>query len=753
MYGGIVASGQPGVPGGAEGHASVSGALAGWAERTPDAVAFRFLPAGGEPKALSFAGLNRQVDIIASALASRQEPGSRALLVFKPGLDFIAAFVACLRAGVVAVPLRPPGPRETGGRIAAVIADAGADLILTHGEAASLPAGHALDCPILEVDGLRAPDAPAAGPARHSELALLQYTSGTTGTPKGVMVRHANLMSNIAIMMQRLGVGPGSATVSWLPHYHDMGLVGPILVALVSGNSANLIAPADFLRAPLSWLEAISRYRADMAIGPNFGYELCAAKLLDGGEALDALGIDLSCLRVAVVGAEPVRAATLARFLSAAAPLGFPSQAFFPSYGLAECTLFVDGIQGTLAGTVRRFDAQALKEGKAASGKERVLVACGMRDGESETSVVIADPDVETVLPDGSIGEVCVSGPGVAAGYWGREAETAAVFDRPIAGAPGHYMRTGDLGFYHEGKLFITGRRDDLIILNGVNHHPQDLEATAASTHPALSAWRAAVIAVEDAGHYRVIALIEIPREVRFSLDPEKLIASIREAVFDGHELPLHDVVLLSPGRLPVTSSGKVRRRACRELFQSGEIESLRWRAAGRKREQGQRAAETATAAPTGAASSPATPLDTLREIIAEVSGHPVAEVDASLRMSAQPVDSLKLIQIQLLLESRLGLRLTVESMLAANSLAALAAGLDPFRLPLAAELHADSSLPAEYVPPSEAWEPGGDLLVTGATGMLGAHIVRELIARTSARIHCLLAGDRRSPREGSSGI
>ena len=566
MYGGIGASGQPGVLGGAEGHASVSGALAGWAERTPDAVAFRFLPAGGEPKALSFAALNRQVDIIASALASRQEPGSRALLVFKPGLDFIAAFVACLRAGVVAVPLRPPGLRETGGRIAAVIADAGADLILTHGEAASLLAGHALDCPILEVDGLRAPDAPAAGPARHSELALLQYTSGTSGTPKGVMVRHANLMSNIAIMMQRLGVGPGSATVSWLPHYHDMGLVGPILVALVSGNSANLIAPADFLRAPLSWLEAISRYRADMAIGPNFGYELCAAKLLDGGEALDALPIDLSCLRVAVVGAEPVRAATLARFLSAAAPLGFPSQAFFPSYGLAECTLFVDGIQGTLAATVRRFDAQALKGGKAAAGKERVLVACGMRDGESETSVVIADPDVETVLPDGSIGEVCVSGPGVAAGYWGREAETAAVFDRSIAGMAGRYLRTGDLGFYHEGKLFITGRRDDLIILNGVNHHPQDIEATAASTHLALSAWRTAVVAVEDAGHCRVIALIEIPREARFSLDPEKLIASIREAVFDGHELPLHDVVLLSPGRLPVTSSGKVRRRACREL-------------------------------------------------------------------------------------------------------------------------------------------------------------------------------------------
>ena len=232
MYGGMGASGQPGVLGGAEGHASVSGALAGWAERIPDAVAFRFLPAGGEPKALSFAALNRQVDIIASALASRQEPGSRALLVFKPGLDFIAAFVACLRAGVVAVPLRPPGPRETGGRIAAVIADAGADLILTHGEAASLLTGHALDCPILEVDGLQAPDAPAAGPARHSELALLQYTSGTSGTPKGVMVRHANLMSNIAIMMQRLGVGPGSATVSWLPHYHDMGLVGPILVGL-----------------------------------------------------------------------------------------------------------------------------------------------------------------------------------------------------------------------------------------------------------------------------------------------------------------------------------------------------------------------------------------------------------------------------------------------------------------------------------------------------------------------------------------
>jgi acyl-CoA synthetase (AMP-forming)/AMP-acid ligase II len=329
------------------------------------------------------------------------------------------------------------------------------------------------------------------------------------------MVRHANLMSNIAIMMQRLGVGPGSATVSWLPHYHDMGLVGPILVALVSGNSANLIAPADFLRAPLSWLEAISRYRADMAIGPNFGYELCAAKLLDGGEVLDALAIDLSCLRVAVVGAEPVRAATLARFLSAAAPLGFPSQAFFPSYGLAECTLFVDGIQGTLAGTVRRFDAQALKEGKAAAGKERVLVACGMRDGESETSVVIADPDVETVLPDGSISAGLRVGPGCSHGYWGREwRQRPSSIARSRARRPLYADRRSR--FYHEGKLFITGRRDDLIILNGVNHHPRISRPRRPSTHLALSAWRAAVVAVEDAGHCRVIALIEIPARRAF---------------------------------------------------------------------------------------------------------------------------------------------------------------------------------------------------------------------------------------------
>ena len=291
------------------------------------------------------------------------------------------------------------------------------------------------------------------------------------------MVRHANLMSNIAIMMQRLGVGPGSATVSWLPHYHDMGLVGPILVALVSGNSANLIAPADFLRAPLSWLEAISRYRADMAIGPNFGYELCAAKLFDGGEALDVLAIDLSCLRVAVCGRSPVRAATLARFLS----------------GCRPPRISVPGLLSELwAGrmhTLRRRhprDAgqygQALRcpgiEGRQGRCRERAgtgrLRHAGRRVGHF---VVIADPDIETVFADGSIGEVCVSGPGVAAGYWGREAETAAVFNRPIAGTPGHFMRTGDLGFYHEGKLFITGRRDDLIILNGVNHHPQDIEA------------------------------------------------------------------------------------------------------------------------------------------------------------------------------------------------------------------------------------------------------------------------------------
>jgi amino acid adenylation domain-containing protein len=549
------------------GRGTLGGLLRARAAERPHQVAFTFLADGEvEAERLTYAGLEARARAVAAALRESVPPGERALLLFPPGLDFIAAFFGCLYAGVVAVPAYPPRPNDRSqSRLRAIAWDAEPRAILT---ASTILAGAEGSRGFLslapELAGLRwiptdtlsdaglPTDLPEPDP---EAVAFLQYTSGSTAAPKGVMVTHANLLHNERMIGAAFEQDEDSVVVGWLPLYHDMGLIGNVLQPLHAGARCVLMSPVAFLQKPLRWLAAISRYRGTTSGGPNFAYDLCVRRI--GPE--DRAGLDLSSWRVAFNGAEPVRAGTLERFAEAFAPCGFRPKAFYPCYGLAEATLFVTGgVPG------RRPRLQEDPSG-------RHLVSCGRtRLGQR---VVIVNPETGMEQPPGVEGEVWVSGPSVARGYWRRDEETARDFNAFLlgpGGGEGPFLRTGDLGFLHGGELFVTGRLKDLIILRGRNHYPQDVELAAERSHPDLRPGNGAAFSVEIEGEERLVVVHEVERRRREGL--EEVAEAVRRAVAEEHEVQVHEVVLIRAGSLPKTSSGKVQRRLCRELYLRGEL-------------------------------------------------------------------------------------------------------------------------------------------------------------------------------------
>jgi amino acid adenylation domain-containing protein len=547
------------------GRGTLGGLLRARALERPHQVAFTFLADGEvEGERLTYAGLEARARAVAAALGESVPPGERALLLFPPGLDFIAAFFGCLYAGVVAVPAYPPRPNDRSqSRLRAMAGDAEPRAALTTlAILAGAEGSRGLLSLAPELAGLRwiptdmltdagtGEDLPEPDP---EAIAFLQYTSGSTAAPKGVTVTHANLLHNERMIGAAFEQDEDSVVVSWLPLYHDMGLIGGVLQPLHAGARCVLMSPVAFLQKPLRWLAAISRYRGTTSGGPNFAYDLCARRI--GPEERE--GLDLSSWRVAFNGAEPVRAGTLERFAEAFAPCGFRREAFYPCYGLAEATLFVTGgVPG------RRPRVEEDPAG-------RRLVSCG-RPWMGQR-VVIADPETGTEQPPGVEGEVWVCGPSVARGYWRRDEETARDFNAFLPGSgEGPFLRTGDLGFLHEGELFVTGRLKDLIILRGRNHYPQDVELTAERSHPDLRPGNGAAFSVETGGEERLVVVHEVERRRREGL--EEVAEAVRRAVAEEHEAQVHEVVLIRAGSLPKTSSGKVQRRLCRDLYLRGEL-------------------------------------------------------------------------------------------------------------------------------------------------------------------------------------
>jgi amino acid adenylation domain-containing protein len=559
--------------------------LAHHAAERPWAVAYRFLSADGEEvQRVTYGELERRTRAVARALERAGGRGERALLLFAPGLDFIVGFLGCLYAGTVAVPAYPPRGRHGLGRLAGIALDAQPRLLLTTADMAVWVQPWAAQLPsppvMLRTDaGSGGHDDAWEAPAlAASDVAFLQYTSGSTAAPKGVQVTHGNLLHNEEMIARAFAQSQASRIVSWLPLYHDMGLVGGVLQPLYLGAEAVLLSPLDFLRRPRLWLEAVSRYRATTSGGPDFGYELCLRKVPPAERA----GLDLSSWSVAFNGAEPVRADTLARFAEAFAPCGFRATSFYPCYGLAEATLFVSGGDVDAAPPLARLDTRALLAGRARPEEgpsARALVGCGWP--WLEQRVVIADPATRRPCAPDEVGEIWVSGPSVAHGYWRRPEESARDFGARLVDAPGElagltFLRTGDLGFLHAGELYVSGRLKDLIIVRGRNHHPQDLELTAERSHPALRPGCGAAFALDpaesgDEGAERVVVVQEIERAAAAEAAAGALEA-LRRAVAEEHELSVHEVVLVRPGGVPKTSSGKVQRRRCRELYLAAEL-------------------------------------------------------------------------------------------------------------------------------------------------------------------------------------
>ncbi|HEY9669418.1 MAG TPA: fatty acyl-AMP ligase [Coleofasciculaceae cyanobacterium] len=550
-------------------------------------IAYTFLQDGETADTqLTYQELDQQARAIASQLQSLNATGSHALLLYPPGLEFIAAFFGCLYAGVVAVPAYPPRRNQNMSRLQAILTDAKATVALTttsllsHIESRFAESPELSELHWLTTDNIASNLATAwQKPNLSSDtLAFLQYTSGSTGTPKGVMVSHGNLLHNSALIQTSFGDTSESRGVSWLPPYHDMGLIGGVLQPLYVGAPMTLMSAVAFMQKPLRWLKAISHFKATTSGGPNFAYDLCLRKITP--EQRESL--DLSSWEVAFTGAEPVRAETLEEFARTFADCGFRREAFHPCYGMAETTLIVSGGSRIAPPIIRHVDGVALEGNRvvAARGGEgtKEIVGCGQT--LLDQKIVIVDPQSLTPCPDNQVGEIWVSGPSVAQGYWNRPKETEKTFHAYLANTEdsatgeslGSFLRTGDLGFLQDGELFITGRIKDVIIIRGQNHYPQDIELTVEKSHPALRQGCGAAFAVDVKGQERVVVVQEVERSYLRHLNTQEVIGSIQKAVAAEHALQVYATVLVKTGSIPKTSSGKIQRHACRFGFLTGTL-------------------------------------------------------------------------------------------------------------------------------------------------------------------------------------
>lgn len=563
------------------------------ADTQPQRQAYTFLTDGEIQTAhLTYAELDQQARTIAAILQTTGKPGDRVLLLYPPGLDYIAAFLGCLYAGMVAVPAYAPGPTHLGRRdralskrLFAIIEDARPVLGLTtstllnriNSLKQSLPEMQTVNWLTTEQFSMDYANLWNEPPVRAESIAMLQYTSGSTRLPRGVILTHSNLLHNSAFIQKAFGQTSESRSVIWLPPYHDMGLIGGILQPLYTGYPAVLMAPVAFLQQPIRWLQAISDYRATTSGGPNFAYSLCVSKITEEQKA----SLDLQSWQTAFNGAEPVRDQTLERFAQSFASCGFRRQAFQPCYGLAEATLLVSSCQAGSTPTIQSFVASALEQNKAVLAKEniqnevRTYVSCGAIPGGTHLHIV--NHQTGNLCQAGEVGEIWLAGPHIAQGYWQRVEETLHTFQARLADEPDQcFLRTGDLGFLLNQELFITGRLKDLIIIRGQNHYPQDIEQTVEQSHLALRASSNAAFTSRQAegDEEKLIIVQELERQYQRE-NVAHIAEIIRKAVAEKHELQIYAIVLIKTGSIPKTSSGKIQRRSCQALFEAGELETI----------------------------------------------------------------------------------------------------------------------------------------------------------------------------------
>ncbi|MEU2874882.1 condensation domain-containing protein [Streptomyces sp. NPDC007070] len=672
--------------------------LRGRAESSADATAFRFLSDDTSADSVTYGELDRGARTVAAHLSELGAGhGDRVLLLYPPGLDYVRAFFGALYAGAVPVPAYPPRTQRNVHRLGAITADSRAGFALTTGSVlevlaqdegdrdAHMPRTSSTDG--LDPAAAEAWSAPATTP---QDLAFIQYTSGSTGSPKGVTLTQGNLLHNLGMISRAFGCRPDSSAVIWLPPYHDMGLIGGILTPLYEGFPVTLMAPMSFLRRPMHWLHTISREGAELSGAPNFAYELCARVATDE----DRETLDLSSWRVAFNGAEPIRAATLDAFTEAFGACGFRRRSFLPCYGLAEATLLVTGAPRDGEPRVFEADADALAAHRAEPGADgrtvRRLVGSGTAAPDQD--VLVVDPESRQAVSERRIGEIWVRGASVASGYWDNPAATEETFGARLAGpdADGPYLRTGDLGFTDGGELFVTGRRKDLIIIRGRNVYPTDIEQAAERSHPAFRPGCTAAVAVEHEGEQAVVVVQEVEGRSLRTVDADEATARVRDAVMAACDLAVHDVVLVRPGAVPKTTSGKVQRSLCREQYLTGALQPIgTGRGAGPAPE------------PSGPAAAPAADpvADALRRHVAERLAVPVGAVATDVPLTSLGIDSLAAVLLANRVQDELGVELPMGRMLGGAGITELAA---------AASLPADA-VPAGRVPAADGADDAGD--------------------------------------------
>jgi acyl-CoA synthetase (AMP-forming)/AMP-acid ligase II len=547
-------------------------ALRSRAARQPNASAFVFLDHHcNVVDQTTFPALDARARSVGSKLASRGLRGERVMLVFPSGLDFVAALFGCFYAGCVAVPAPYLVGSRAIDRCAAIFKDCKPAAVLAPSQLGSgAEIRRAMPSNFVEWIHVDAVDPPPQDwdplPIGPMDLALLQYTSGSTSDPRGVMLSHDNLIANNIMLRDTFGHDENSRGVSWLPLFHDMGLIGHVLQPVYVGALSVLMSPLSFLKRPITWLKAISDWRATTSGGPSYGFELCAR----AAPSEHAEGMDLSTWNVAYCGSEMIRADTLHRFAQAFAGSGFQREALTPCYGLAEATLMVTASsRGSGIKEKSRFAPQPEDSSRAPP----TVVSCGCPC--SGQRIVIAHPQLGIPARDREVGEIWVKGPNVGLGYWGDEEQSKRTFAATINGADEHYLRTGDLGFIADGELFVTGRMKDAIIIRGTNHAPEDIEASVASSHQGYAAMAGAAFAVQTAQSEEVVVVHEIARSVKDRAGQNAAVEAAFERVVGDHGLRLLDFVLVRPGAVPRTSSGKVQRQRCREIYQMRKFERL----------------------------------------------------------------------------------------------------------------------------------------------------------------------------------
>jgi len=553
------------------------------AEVQSDDTALTYLR-DGENDAVSatYRELWDSVSRVAAEVAERGGAGKRVVLLYEPGIEYVAAFLGTMAAGAVAVPAYPPVSKQMAERLSGVAGDCAPELVLT----TSLFAGgfksrveSLARASWIETD--RLPRRSFTGvPIDGSALAMLQYTSGSTGTPKGVMLSHRNIVANCAAVHEWLGPDPGRRGCIWLPPYHDMGLLGGVLQPLFAGFPLVFMSPLHFVQRPVRWLRAISKYRVTLSGGPNFSYQMCATSIPED----DLAGLDLSCWKEAFCGAEPVRPDTLSAFCARFAASGFAAQAINPCYGLAESTLIVTGKPPGGGPVYRNFDRDQLDQGvarlavaEAQAGGEAAhravgLTSCGRVTGGCDLRIV--DPATRTEVAQGQVGEIWIAGPSVAQGYWNRADATHETFACELPGRDARFLNTGDLGFVHDGQLYVTGRTKDLIIIAGKNYYAEDIERTVEEAHAAVSRGGAVAFSVDANNEEAVVVVAEL-RPKREPHDLSRVAEAIIAHVTSRHGVAPKAVVVCKRGAIARTTSGKVRRAASRARYLAGDIRSI----------------------------------------------------------------------------------------------------------------------------------------------------------------------------------